>query len=166
MKLNLGGGYNKIAGYVNCDYDAKAKPDRLIDLRKSLPFKSNSVDEVYASHVLEHIDLEALENVTIPEIWRVCKNGATVRIRVPYMDAQVSLGHLSRWNEDMFISWDRDNDPPHFTVPFEFNFKVVRIRYVRSRKWGWIHRMIPLKVWQRLWSHVVEEIDVELKTVK
>ena len=51
------------------------------DLDVGLPFKDNSVDEVYAYHVLEHAqDLVA----TMEEIWRVCKEGSLVFIRVPH----------------------------------------------------------------------------------
>lgn len=51
------------------------------DLDVGLPFKDNSVDDVYAYHVLEHAqDLVA----TMEEIWRVCKEGSLVFIRVPH----------------------------------------------------------------------------------
>jgi len=51
------------------------------DLSVGLPFKDNSADEIYAYHVLEHAqDLVA----TMEEIWRVCKEGSLVYIRVPH----------------------------------------------------------------------------------
>jgi SAM-dependent methyltransferase len=51
------------------------------DLDSGLPFKDSSVDEVYAYHVLESCrDLMA----ALEEIWRVCKEGSLVYIRVPH----------------------------------------------------------------------------------
>ncbi|MCH8945295.1 MAG: hypothetical protein IIA85_00010 [Nanoarchaeota archaeon] len=44
-KLNLGCGFNKIDGYLNCDVSNEVKPDKLVDLNKKLPFKDNSVEK-------------------------------------------------------------------------------------------------------------------------
>jgi SAM-dependent methyltransferase len=46
-----------------------------------LPFKDNSVDVIYAYHVLEHAPdlVKAME-----ELWRVCKEGSLVYVRVPH----------------------------------------------------------------------------------
>ncbi len=55
MKLHLGCGLVKKKGYINCDISGKVNPDKVIDLEKKLPFKDNSVDEILANHVFEHI---------------------------------------------------------------------------------------------------------------
>jgi len=46
VKLNLGCGVDKKLGYINCDIDPKLQPDKIIDLRKKLPFAKESVQEV------------------------------------------------------------------------------------------------------------------------
>lgn len=106
MKLNLGCGTKKIEGYVNCDSSKSVNPDKIVDLEKSLPFKDNSIDEIIANHVLEHI------TNFIPlmhEMYRICKKGALLKFRVPF------YSYPSYYN-----------DPTHvrFFTPFTFNYFI------------------------------------------
>lgn len=73
--LNLGCGEHKMPGHVNLDIKDGA------DARK-LDYPDNSVDEVYASHVLEHFGAEETELV-LKEWVRVLKPGGIIRIAVP-----------------------------------------------------------------------------------
>jgi predicted SAM-dependent methyltransferase len=83
MKLNLGAGDIKLEGYVNCDYDKNTNPDHIVDLEKdALPFKDNTVETVVAHHILEHLGDGYFH--CLQEIFRVCKHGAIVDIRVPH----------------------------------------------------------------------------------
>jgi ubiquinone/menaquinone biosynthesis C-methylase UbiE len=83
MKLNLGAGDTKLDGYVTCDYDKNTNPDYVVDLEKdALPFEDNTVETVVAHHILEHLG-EGYFNC-LQEIYRVCKHGAIVDIRVPH----------------------------------------------------------------------------------
>lgn len=82
MKLNIGCGYNKIAGYVNVDQSPHCSPDVVADLTKPWQFADNSVDEVVAIHILEHIGEEFF--FVMQEIYRVCKNNALITIIVPF----------------------------------------------------------------------------------
>jgi ubiquinone/menaquinone biosynthesis C-methylase UbiE len=69
-------------GYVNVDWSADAQPDIVHDLNSlPLPFSDNSVDEVYMSHCLEH--LERPFNV-MRDIHRILKPGGIADIRVPH----------------------------------------------------------------------------------
>lgn len=52
------------------------------DLRQGIPFADNSMDVVYHSHVLEHIDREAAPGF-LRECHRVLKPGGSIRIVVP-----------------------------------------------------------------------------------
>ncbi|MCR4327268.1 MAG: methyltransferase domain-containing protein [Nanoarchaeota archaeon] len=105
MKLHLGCGNDYRKGYVNCDWTNEVKVDRIVDLEKPLKmFKDNSVEEVIANHVLEHI------NNFVPlmhELHRVCKNRAIIRVKTPFYSA-----------------WGQYNDPTHvrFFSPFTFNY--------------------------------------------
>lgn len=86
MKLNIGCGYKKKDGYVNVDSDPGCKPDLVLDLEsKSWPFEDNSISEVVASHVLEHLGATYRDWVNIwKELWRVCQNGAVIHVTVPH----------------------------------------------------------------------------------
>ncbi len=77
MKLNLGCGRRLLPGFLNVDIGGG---DVQADAR-TLPFKTEVMDEVLASHVLEHVaDLGRV----MSEIHRVLKVGGTLRIYVPY----------------------------------------------------------------------------------
>jgi SAM-dependent methyltransferase len=58
------------------------------DLRKGIPWPDASVDAVYHSHVLEHIDREATP-AFLAEVLRVLLPGGTHRIVVPDFEAPV-----------------------------------------------------------------------------
>ena len=83
MKINIGAGDEKFEGFVTIDHDPNCKPDYCLDIEKEdLPFPDNSVDEVIALHVLEHLG-EGYFHV-LQELYRVCKHGAMISIRVPH----------------------------------------------------------------------------------
>lgn len=83
MKINLGSGHKRIDGFVNLDDDPLCNPDYLIDLdNELLPFPDNSVDEVRAHHILEHIGDNFIP--LIQDIYRVCKHNALIDIKVPH----------------------------------------------------------------------------------
>ncbi|MFY9315824.1 MAG: methyltransferase domain-containing protein [Burkholderiales bacterium] len=86
MKLNLGCGQNRMAGFVNVDREAAVAPDLVMDLEKfPWPLEDDSVEEVVAYHVLEHVGAQAAVFVGImKELYRVCRPGALVRIAVPH----------------------------------------------------------------------------------
>ena len=83
MKINIGSGGTKIEGFVTCDYDPLANPDYLFDLEKDrFPFDDNSVEVVVAHHVLEHLGEGYFH--CLKELYRVCKHGAMIDVRVPH----------------------------------------------------------------------------------
>lgn len=56
LKLNLGCNNFKLPGFVNIDLDPKVNPDKILDLRFiTLEYPENSIDFIFAGHVLEHI---------------------------------------------------------------------------------------------------------------
>lgn len=76
IRLNIGAGpYNDDPRYTAIDIKSG------IDARK-LPYEDNSVDEVYASHVLEHFSFRETADV-LAEWARVLKPGGIMRISVP-----------------------------------------------------------------------------------
>lgn len=85
LKLHLGCGKHPLEGWVNLDQIALEGVDVVFDLNdcknKPLPFEDNSVDYIFASHVLEHIQdtLSLME-----ELYRVTKPGGEAVFRMPY----------------------------------------------------------------------------------
>lgn len=86
MRLNLGCGWKKLNGYVNVD--VCDDPDLTVDLNKfPWPWEDNSVNEVYSSNWLEHV-----ENIflTLLEIHRVLKPGGLHSFIVPHRNAPLA----------------------------------------------------------------------------
>ncbi len=59
MKLNLGCGDRYVKGWVNVDLpDMPHRKDQSVDLTGELPWVDESIECVYAGHVLEHLALD------------------------------------------------------------------------------------------------------------
>lgn len=84
MKIDLGCGLRKKAGFTGVDSSADCGADVVHDLSVApWPFDDNSVDEAYSSHFLEHLDGDQ-RIVFMQELWRVLKVGAKATIVTPY----------------------------------------------------------------------------------
>ena len=94
MKFNMGCSYNKLAGYVNVDMFPGCQPDRVWDLETfPWPWESDVADEVIFSHSLEHLGGEPRVFLKImQELYRICKNGTIVKIKVPHPRHESFLG--------------------------------------------------------------------------
>lgn len=83
MKINLGSGTKRYPDFINIDSDAGSNPDYVLDIEKDrLPFEDNSVEHVLAYHILEHLG-DGLFHC-MKELYRVCKHGAGIHVRVPH----------------------------------------------------------------------------------
>ena len=104
FKLHLGAGHEIKKGWINHDLVDLPGIDKTFDLDNfPWPIESNSVNEVYAANILEHLPntIKVME-----EIYRITIPGAKVYISVPY------------WN-----SWEAVTDPTHKTQFNEFTFE-------------------------------------------
>lgn len=85
LRLHLGCGRDILPGWVNCDITDAPGVDITTDLDSlavnRLPLGDDTVSEILASHLLEH-----LRNPLpfMQELHRVAKPGASMQIRVPY----------------------------------------------------------------------------------
>lgn len=82
LKLNLGAGHDHRDGWLNTDIDVSTHPDKIVDLSKPLPFKSNQADEVMLQDVLEHFLKEDGQRL-MAEIARVLKPQGKLYLRIP-----------------------------------------------------------------------------------
>jgi SAM-dependent methyltransferase len=83
MKLNLGAGTHRPPGFFTVDLHHA-------DLVRSVteipwPFESDSVSEILASHLLEHLDRHTALAFLV-ECWRVLRPGGVLRLAVPDYD--------------------------------------------------------------------------------
>ena len=94
MKLNLGSGIKKFPEFINVDSDPGCNPDYVIRLGEDkFPFEDNTVDEVFAHHVFEHIG-DGFFNF-LKELYRVCEHEAIIDIHVPHPRHDFFLGDLT-----------------------------------------------------------------------
>lgn len=82
IKLHLGCGPNRKAGWVNVDlFDAGA--DLQLDLREPWPFPDNSVSYIYSEHVFEHFELHTEVPHFLGESLRILQPGGVFNVVVP-----------------------------------------------------------------------------------
>lgn len=94
MKLNLGCGADVRPGYVNVDLEERPGVDVAWDFGQlPWPWPDQSVDEILALNVLEHVDM----NVVWNEIYRILKTQGTITIEVSDGEWGDPF-HLSTWS--------------------------------------------------------------------
>jgi predicted SAM-dependent methyltransferase len=80
LKLDLGCGKNKVAGYTGIDINPNSNADIVASVLE-LPFDDNSVDEIYSSHLVEHFDPREAQ-IFFDEIYRVLKLGSKAYLKI------------------------------------------------------------------------------------
>ena len=127
LRIDLGCGPNKKAGFLGVDerqFDGKV--DLVHDLRKKWPWKDGSVDELNASHFLEHLTWPERVHF-FNEAYRVMKKGATGNIIIPHWCSSRFYGdptHKEPISEFAFMyinkAW-RDANAPHTGYKCDFD---------------------------------------------
>lgn len=99
LRLNIGSDHTQISGFKSVDFNPDVHPDILADAKDLHMVETDSVDEIYASHVLEH--LTWADGLTALKEWlRVLKPGGMLTVAVPDI---VEIYHLHKhgatWGE-------------------------------------------------------------------
>lgn len=100
LMLHLGAGQHIIPGWVNVDARRNPGIDRVIDLRRRLPFQDESVRYVFSEHVIEHFDYYNEIPGLLKEIHRILKSGGAIRIVVP--NAEKCVEFYCRKDRNLF----------------------------------------------------------------
>jgi len=87
-------------GLLSKDYDKNWPELRLWDIRWKLPLKNNSIDYIYCSHVLEHVEYWRVLNI-LKECKRVLEKEGVLRIVLPDTGLIVKK-YLKKRNAKMF----------------------------------------------------------------
>ena len=88
IKLHLGCGGKNIDGFINIDVRQIPGVDYIDDIKSLSKFKNNSIDLIYASHVLEHFGRNEYKNV-LNRWYELLKPGGTLRLAVPDIEKVV-----------------------------------------------------------------------------
>lgn len=81
IKLNLGCGEDLKEGYINCDLYPKNNKVRNVDCQ-FLPFADDSIDEILASHLIEHFPFPKIGPM-LNEWFRALKHGGKLVLETP-----------------------------------------------------------------------------------
>ncbi len=150
MKLHLGCGRMYKEGYINCDIGNGLEVYKKIDLEKPIPFGNDLVEEIIIEHTLEHI-----KNINhlFEEMYRICKNNAIIKIRVPYFSSESTFSTMTHTR---FFTWttldflDADN-PGHYDAP------NVDMKTIKKRLY-WRKCFKPLELLFNLFPRVYQEL--------
>ena len=118
MKLDLGAGNRKQAGFTTVDNNPLTNPDFIVDLNQfPYPFKDNSVDEINACHILEHLN----DPFTImKELHRILKLNGKLRIQVPHFSRGMTHSqHKCSFDVSFPLYFNKDYHGGYFGVDFE-----------------------------------------------
>ncbi len=130
-RLNMGCGKDikpKEEGWLNLDELKLEGVDVVHSLNKfPYPFKNNEFDEVFCSHILEHVD-----NLTdvMRELKRICRNGAVINIRVPHFSCGVNYRDPTHKRLFSYFTFDFFTDEIYYDMP---KFKVINKKLNFSR---------------------------------
>jgi len=98
VRLNLGCGRNKKAGWINVDLRSHA--EYRIDLRRPWPIPDATTEVVYSEHVFEHFAYPEEARHFLAEALRVLRPGGTLSLGVP--DTGLILEDFAAGREDAF----------------------------------------------------------------
>lgn len=113
------------------------------------PWKDESMDQVTAKAVFEHIDIDLLQ--AIDECWRILKAGGVLYVKLPNA-------------EDVIGCW---GDPTHrrpytlsFTSIFDYKSKNTGNNFYTSRKWKIIKKGTAGRQNESgIWSSIYAEME-------
>ena len=155
-KLDLGCGRRKRPGHIGLDHSARSEADVIADLEGGLPFKSSVFDELWLSHVFEHV---AGPVALMEEIWRVCKGGAIVEIRGPHFSSPHLVWgdptHRRGLSLATFVCFSEGADWYLTKCRFEIRTAYLvkgdtELAVVKRKMWYW-----PLLWWNKAWQSII-----------
>lgn len=185
LRLNLGCGNRKLAGWLNVDNEPACKPDAVVDLEKlPWPWPGDSTEEVMLSHTLEHLGADPKVYLgIIKELYRVCRDGAKITIIVPHHRHDhfvhdpthvraITVGGLGLFSQASNREWAAKggaNTP--LGIYLGVDFTIENVKMLPDKRWGdkaqsgEITRE-QLREASETYNNVISTVTVELKAVK
>lgn len=149
LNLNVGAGHNLFSGFESLDlytpHYYKNKEQFLktrveYDLREdNLPYDNDVVDNIYISHVIEHIETQFVKKF-IQEFFRVLKPGGVLRIACPdgeflYKVSQFRNGYWS-WRHPTYMNQEIHSTDWDTIDQYDFllgEFSAARCRFYNNK---------------------------------
>ena len=156
--------------WVNMDVSKLPGVDVVHNVNKCpWPFKVNTFDEIYASHVLEHVDnlIKCLE-----EIYRISKNDAKIIVKVPFFPSIYAMTDPTHKHFFTYFTFDYFRSGEHYSYYSKAKFEIIKKKIVFSwnRYLKWMDFFVNLhpKFYSRYLSFILpsNELEFELNIVK
>jgi len=147
-RLDIGCGNNKIPGAIYLDVDKGANPDILHDLDKfPYPIEDNSFDEIYAKHIIEHLDHP---QEFVSELFRILKHGGTLFIETPHFSSYVAYSEVQhKLFCSYFLILNLIRPLPlkikKYEITFYKTFRMFGIKYLANK--------YP-RTYERFWTYI------------
>ena len=120
MKIDLGCGKNKREGFVGVDQYQMDGVDVVLDIGNAVwPWADGEVEEIHASHFMEHMTAQQRINV-VNEAYRVLQDGGKFTVITPHWCSNRAYGDMTHqwppvaemWFYYLKQEW-RDSQAPH-----------------------------------------------------
>jgi predicted SAM-dependent methyltransferase len=158
--VDIGCGAKKLNGAFGLDRRKEPSVDIICDFEHAVPLKTNSIDVVNMSHIMEHIrDLIPF----MEEVYRVCRPGAEVRVIVPYYTSRGAFRdptHVRFITEDTFQYFE---SPTNYGV--KTNFRIEKITFGMRKPFRYFPKYLQKRFRRYLWN-VVDNMSVTLRAEK
>lgn len=161
--IDLGCGARRKQDAIGIDKYHCSGVDIVCDIENGIPIEDNSVDKIYATYFLEHVDNLIF---TFQEMYRVLVNGGIVELLVPYytsINAFKDPTHKNFFTEETFRYFSKDK---WYGSDYKIgtNFEIVKIKYHYSKV---ALLLYPLRRYlRRHFLNMVGAMTVTLKVAK
>lgn len=178
MKIAIGAGYTKPEGFTTIDQDINCSPDIILNLETDiLPFSDNTITYVQAHHILEHIGDGYFH--LLKELYRVCKHGAIIDIRVPHPNHEIFLNDPTHKRPIMvnglrlFSKSANKNDvyntASKLGIMYDVDFEIIDYKFIHDPYYDEIKKSLPYPQLERLFREALNttlEIHIKLMVIK
>lgn len=125
--LNLGCGATYHKDWINVDFVSTGEGVMAHNLLAGVPFKDNTFEVVYHSHVLEHFPKDKAVEF-IKECYRVLKKDGIIRIAIPDLE-RIARNYLKYLEESL-------NNVPKAAEKYEWSLLEMYDQVVRTKEGG------------------------------
>ena len=122
IKLHLGCGLKHLEDYINIDIRYLPGVDEVNNIRFLRNYKPNSVDEIYACHVLEHFGRWEYKEV-LKRWFEILKPGGQLRLAVPDFGSICSYYNKTHDLNSLIglLYGGQDYDENYHYITFDYN---------------------------------------------
>ncbi|MDA0893212.1 MAG: methyltransferase domain-containing protein [Proteobacteria bacterium] len=166
IRIDLGCGRRKKPGFIGIDKYSIVEPDIVCDVEiERLPFDDSSVDEIFSSHVFEHIrDIQAVMN----ECHRVLAPAGRLTIQVPYWTSEGAFRdptHVRFFTEKSFDYWQPDCVCAYYASSAPFEIIKIDLELHPSPLVRLVKRIFGIRL-LKAFNNMIIGISYQLKPIK